>query len=267
MTSAQAAVAPKRPTRPFRPFAQPAPEPDDIVSCFTGQNGLELVVEMAHDIRSPLTSILFLVEALHQGQAGPVTESQRRSLGLIYSAALGLCTSASDVVELARGSHRLADPEPSPFSVSEVFTSVRNMILPIAREQGLDVRLVHPVPERRIGHTRPLSRVLLNLATNAAKYTERGWIEIAARPLSATRLEFAVADTGSGIDPDMLQTLYQPFRKVDGDPRHRFSSTGLGLAICRKLVRAMGTELAVETSSEGTRFSFALEVPPAGSRS
>src|SRR6266566_692986 len=160
MTSAQAAVAPKRPTRPFRPFAQPAPEPDDIVSCFTGQNGLELVVEMAHDIRSPLTSILFLVEALHQGQAGPVTESQRRSLGLIYSAALGLCTSASDVVELARGSHRLADPEPSPFSVSEVFTSVRNMILPVAREQGLDVRLVHPVPERRIGHARPLSRDL-----------------------------------------------------------------------------------------------------------
>ena len=63
----------------------------------------------------------------------------------------------------------------------------------------------------------------------------------------------------------MLQTLYQPFRKVDGDPRHRFSSTGLGLAICRKLVRAMGTELAVETSSAGTRFSFVLELPPAGS--
>ena len=259
-------IAPGRATRPFRAFTQPEPEPDDIASTLTGPTGLELVVEMAHDLRSPLTSILFLVESLHQGQAGPVTEAQRRSLGLIYSAALCLCASASDVVELARGNRPLSEPEPGPFSVTELFTSVRNMILPVAREQGLEVRLVHPVPERRIGHARPLSRILLNLASNAAKYTERGWIEIAARPLSATRLEFAVADSGSGIAPDVMQTLFQPFRKTDGDPRRHFSSAGLGLAICRKLVRAMGSELAVETSSAGTRFSFALELPSVGAR-
>ncbi len=268
MTSVDTAIAPHRPTRPFRPFAQPEPELDDIMSSFTEANGLDLVVEMAHDLRSPLTSILFLVESLHQGQAGPVTDAQRRSLGLIYSAALCLCTAASDVVELARGGNRLADRAPGPFSVSEIFTSVRNMVLPVAAAKGLDVRLVHPVPERRVGHARPLSRVLLNLATNAAKYTERGWIEIAARPLSSTRLEFSVADTGSGIDPAMLRTLYQPFRKVESDPRHHFSSTGLGLAICRKLVRAMGAEIQVDTHpGKGTRFSFELDLPPATARS
>src|SRR2546427_515091 len=67
---------------------EPDPEPQDFASCLAGPNGLELAVEMAHDLRSPLTSIMFLAETLQNGQAGPVTESQRHQLGLVYSAAL-----------------------------------------------------------------------------------------------------------------------------------------------------------------------------------
>ena len=238
-----------------RPPAQPAPEPDNLAACLGGSNGLELVVEMAHDLRSPLTSILFLADVLQRGENGPVNDAQRRALGLMYSAALSLCTAASDVLELARGGNRLVDQRPASFSTAEMFASVRDMVLPLAVEKGLEVRLVHPVPERRVGYPRALSRVLLNLATNAVKYTDAGFVEIAARPTGRTRLEFSVRDTGDGFDPDRVRTLYQPFRKASSDLRHHFSSSGLGLAICRKLVK-------VETGPRGTRFWFALELPP-----
>jgi signal transduction histidine kinase len=239
-------------------------EPQNLAACLAGPNGHELVVEMAHDLRSPLTAILFLAESLHNAEGGPVNEAQRRQLGLIYSAALGLCATASDVLELARGGDRLSERGPGPFSVVEIFTSVRSMIQPLAEEKRLDVQLVHPLPERRIGHARPLGRVLLNLATNAVKFTDAGFVEVAARPLGPTRVEFSVRDSGEGIDAAGLRMVYQPFRQASSGPRYYFSSSGLGLAICRKLVRAMGSELRIETRPQwGTRFSFELELPPA----
>ncbi len=242
---------------------QPDREPENLASCLSGPTGLELVVEMAHDLRSPLTSILFLAETLQRGQSGPVNEAQRRALGLMYSAAFSLCAAASDVVELARGGNQLVDREPQSFSVADVFASVRDMILPLAEEKGLEVRLVQPVPEHRIGHARALSRVLLNLATNAVKFTDTGFVELAARRLTRTRLEFSVRDTGNGLEADTVRLLCQPVRKRSPDLRQHFSSSGLGLAICRKLVKAMGGRLEVETGPEGTRFTFALELPPA----
>jgi signal transduction histidine kinase len=251
---------PAAPSAAARPA--PEPEPPDLAACVAGSDGLALVVELAHDLRSPLTSILFLAEALQQGQGGSVTPEQARQLGLIYNAALGLCTTASDVLELARGGKRLVDRAPAAFSLAETFASVRGMVLPIAEEKGIALELVHPVPERRIGHERAVSRVLLNLATNAVKFTERGFVELAARPVNAKRLEFSVRDTGAGIDPGVLATIYQPVRR--NGKRDHFSSSGLGLAICRKLVRAMGSELQVESRPNwGTRFFFELECPPA----
>jgi len=259
--TANAAVLPGWAPARALPF-QPA-EPEDLRAKLTGPNGLELVVEMAHDLRSPLTSILFLTEAIQDEQHGPVSDPQRHALSLIYSAALGLCTAASDVLELARGGTRLTDPEPEAFSVSEMLVSVRDVILPLAEGKGLDVRLTHPVPERRLGHSRALSRVLLNLATNAAKYTDAGFVEIAAQPVTPTSLEFSVRDSGAGLDPEDLKTVCQPFRNSSSLAHQHFSSAGLGLAICHKLVRAMGSVLQVETSRAGTRFFFVLQSPPA----
>src|SRR5213592_1551510 len=106
-----------------RPTRQPEPEPDNLAACLSSPGGLELVVEMAHDLRSPLTSILFLAEALQRGQSGPVTDAQRRALGLVYSAALSLCGAASDVLELAQGGNRLVDRPPEPFSTSHALAS------------------------------------------------------------------------------------------------------------------------------------------------
>lgn len=235
-----------------------------FASRLSGPGGHDLVVEVAHDLRSPLTSILFLAETLQRGQSGEINEVQRRQLGLIYSAALGLSAMASDVIELARGGDRLVEKEPQPFSVTETLESVRDIVRPIAEEKGLSVRLFPPATDHRLGHPLALSRVLLNLTTNALKFTDEGFVEITTRSTGLTRLEFSVRDTGRGIAEEGLEVLYQPFRRRPGQDAYCFSGTGLGLAICRKLVEALGAQLEVETRPKwGTRFFFEIELPPA----
>ena len=228
-------------------------------------DGLELVVEVAHDLRSPLTSILFLAETLQRGRSGPVTPIQERQLGLIYSAAFGLSSVASDVIELARGGDRLVDLDPIPFSVSDILESVRDIVQPIAEEKNLTVRLTAPEADFRIGHPVALSRVLLNLTTNALKFTAEGFVEVTAVSRTPRCIEFSVRDTGRGIPPQSMATLFEPFRRRQKPGEYAFSGSGLGLSICRKLVEAMGSAMQVETApAYGTRFYFVLDLPLAG---
>ena len=228
-------------------------------------DGLELVVEVAHDLRSPLTSILFLAETLQRGRSGPVNPVQERQLGLIYSAAFGLSSVASDVIELARGGDRLVDLDPIPFSVTDILESVRDIVQPIAEEKNLTVRLTLPETDFRIGHPVALSRVLLNLTTNALKFTGEGFVELTAVQRGTHAIEFSVRDTGRGIPPQSMATLFEPFRRRQKPGEYAFSGSGLGLSICRKLVEAMGSVLQVDTApGYGTRFYFVLDLPVAG---
>jgi signal transduction histidine kinase len=228
-------------------------------------DGLELVVEVAHDLRSPLTSILFLAETLQRGRSGVVNPVQERQLGLIYSAAFGLSSVASDVIELARGGDRLVDLDPIPFSVTDILESVRDIVQPIAEEKNLSVKVTSPDADFRIGHPVALSRVLLNLTTNALKFTAEGSVEVTAIARNSRCIEFSVRDTGRGIPPQSMATLFEPFRRRQKPGEYTFSGSGLGLSICRKLVEAMGSVLQVETASGfGTRFYFVLDLPLAG---
>jgi signal transduction histidine kinase len=229
------------------------------------RGGLDLVVEVGHDMRSPLTSILFLSEILHRGQSGPLNEVQRRQVGIVYSAALGLVSMASDMIEVARGGNRLSSKSPTPFSINELLGSVRDLVAPTAEEKGLELRIGSVPSAHRLGYPIALSRVLLNLTTNALKFTQKGWVEVTATPVEGNVVEFAVRDTGPGIAPQALTTLYQPFRREPNrQTGYCFSGTGLGLAICRRLVAALGSQLELESwRDRGTRFSFRLDLPPA----
>jgi len=231
-----------------------------------GSNGLDFLVQIVHDLRSPLTSILFLAETLMEQRSGPVNERQHRQLGLIYSAAFGLSSLTSDTIELARGGDQLADDRLAPLSVTELLESVCDIVRPIAAEKGLTVSVTLPATDVRLGHALALRRVLLNLTTNALKFTERGSVTIAAVEQAPTRVGFSVRDTGPGINPEALASLFHPFRRSAKAGRYLFSGTGLGLALTRRLVRAMGSELYLETRPGwGTQFWFDLEVPPADS--
>lgn len=229
-----------------------------------GPEATELVVEVAHDLRSPVTSVLFLAETLRSGRSGEVNQLQRRQLGLVYSAALALSTVASDLIELAQGGDRLVDRKPVPFSVTETLGAVRDIVRPIAEEKELAVNLFPSTTDYRLGYPMALSRVLLNLTSNALKFTEEGKVDIVAQSKGRTRVEFSVRDTGPGVNPQAVETLYEPFRRTAGRQGYHFSGTGLGLVICRRLVKAMDSELKVETRANwGTRFYFEVDLPPA----
>lgn len=235
---------------------------NSFLTLLSSMRGPELMVELAHDLRSPLTSILFLSETIRDGHSGEMTELQRRQLGIIYSAALTMVSMAGDVIELVRGGQSLVEPEKSPFSIAQTVSSICDLVSPMLEEKEVALRSSLPEADHRLGFPLALNRVLLNLTTNAIKYTERGFVEIRAEEANENAVEFSVRDSGNGIDPETVDHLFEPFHTNPVRERIGFSGSGLGLSICRRLVSGMGGELKVESSpGAGTHFSFTLDFP------
>ena len=233
-----------------------------FASRLNGFGGLELIVDVAHDMRSPLGSILFLAEQMRRGHSGAVTPVQERQMGLIYGAALGLSTMASDVMDLARGGERLVEQAPIAFLLPTVFQAVQHVVQPMAEERGLTLRFETMVTDARIGQSQAIQRVLLNLVTNAVKFPASGEVVVTATALSPSRVRFVVRDTGRGIPDSLMGTLFDAFRRRLNPGQYIFSSAGLGLSICQNLVRAMGSELLVQSVIDvGSAFEFELELP------
>jgi len=184
-----------------------------FASRLTGPDALQLLIEVVHDMRSPLNAILLLAEQLRSGRSGPLVDIQIRQMDLVHSAAFGLTTLADDVIELAHGGNRLVDERPMPFSLSSVLKVVGDLVQPLATEKRIALHATGSEADVRVGHRVALGRVLLNLTTNAVKFTEQGSVTITCEPRSRTKLEFSVTDTGRGIPPDALPTLLDPSRQ------------------------------------------------------
>jgi signal transduction histidine kinase len=235
------------------------------IATLTSLRGPELMVELAHDLRSPLTSILFLAESLRSGQGGPLSELQRSQLGIIYSAALAVVSVAGDVVDLARGGDSLVELQETTFSLGEILNSVVDVARPLVESKtvNLQARVVAD-HDRRRGYPAAISRVLLNLVTNALRFTSEGSVSVVAKEVAPALIEFSVTDTGRGIRPESMMRLFQPFRARPTRDRIGISGAGLGLTICKRLVEAMGGELSIASElGAGTTFQFTLAIPAA----
>ena len=229
-----------------------------FIARLTGADCADAVVAIAHDIRSPLCSILLLVDALRRAEKMSPNPIRERQLGLIYGAAFGLSTTVSNLIGAARGDG-LVQGQPLPFSVSETMHSVSAIVQPMCEEKGIPLGVEFPENDARIGHASAIQQSLLNLTSNALRYTDAGSVAMGCTEVSADRVEFWVEDTGPGIPDEVLERLCYGF-PPEG-VKLRFSSAGLGLAIVRTLVEAMGSTLQVDTGTEGTRFSFVLSLP------
>lgn len=234
---------------------------------FEGVDSYDAIVEVAHDMRSPLNAIMMLVRMVLD--ARDLRADRAEQLGIVYSAAFGLNALVNDLVDSAQPESRLLEPSPVAVSIPETLQSVRDIVLPVAAEKGLQLRVVAPAGSRRMGHPAALHRVLLNLITNALKYTDAGTVTVRARELSAQRMEFTITDTGRGISRPQLSTLFHPFGHRRFAARDQsFSSGGLGLALCRSLVASMGGRIGVETQEgRGTTFRVELNMPEVESAS
>jgi signal transduction histidine kinase len=230
-----------------------------FISRLTGSDCADAVVAIAHDIRSPLCSILLLVDSLRRSERGLNDPVRDRQLGLIYGAALGLSTTVSNLVDAARGS-TLVHGRPTPFSITETLLAVSSIVQPMCEEKGIPLEVHFPKSDVRLGYASAIQQALLNLTSNALRYTDSGSVALGSSEVAGNRVEFWVQDTGPGIPDHVVEQLCYGF-PPEGAPL-RFSSAGLGLAIVRTLVEAMGSTLQVDTDSEGTRFSFVLELPP-----
>ncbi len=231
-----------------------SPAEGSVVAPQALPDALQLLVGITHDLRSPLSSMLMLIERLRSGHAGPVTPQQEKQLGLLYSAAFGVASLTNDALDMARGTaHDVAQAAAVPFSVAEVWKGVRALVHPIAEEKQLVLRWSGPVADRRVGHPGALHRVLLNLVTNALKFTSAGSVTVSVSDLGNDRLRFEVADTGQGL-PTAVKAQLLRAGKLSSDPL--LSSAGLGIAMCQQMLAAMDSRL--EDVSEAGRPGAAL---------
>jgi signal transduction histidine kinase len=192
-----------------------------------------------------------------------VTGAQQRHLALVYSAAFGLSGMASDLMDLARGGARLLGEEPRAFSVADVLRQVRDVLQPLAEESGVSLRFSSPPGDKRVGQVSAIHRVLLNLATNALKFTTIGSVTVLVQQEAAPdELTFIVEDTGQGMPETDKSDIFANVSNVHHTHPGKISTDGLGLAICQKLVSAMKSELRAESQRDhGTRFMFSLQLP------
>ena len=221
----------------------------------------QFLANISHELRTPLNGILGYAQILRRD--GEMTERQLASLGVIEQSGEHLLMLINDILDFARIEAGKLDLNVTDVPLGPFLRVIAEMVslradqkqLVLNYEASPNLPKVFRVDEKR------LRQVLLNLLTNAIKFTDRGEITLAVRMMADGRLRLEVRDTGVGVSPDRLEAIFQPFEQA-GDFTRRTGGVGLGLAISRQLVRMMGSEILVTSSvGQGSTFWFELDAP------
>jgi len=216
----------------------------------------QFLATMSHELRTPLNSILGFTSLIRNGMAGPLTDEQRKQLGFVHGSGEHLLALINDLLDLSRIESGRMDVAVAPFDFAAVVAEVGASLKPLAAQKGLRLEIGAATSLPMIGDRRKCYQVLLNLANNAVKFTERGVVRIEAGVRDG-RMHAVVSDTGIGIRPEQLKLLFEAFRQLDGSPRRHYEGTGLGLHLCRKLLDLMGGDIQVHSEfGSGSHFSF-----------
>lgn len=225
----------------------------------------EFLATMSHEIRTPMNGIMGMLQVLQLSSLSP---EQKTQVEVAAGSADTLMRLLNDILDFSKIESGKLDFESVPFALAPTITEVVALLRARAAEKRLELHLELPpeLPTHVVGDAVRLKQVLLNLTGNAIKFTERGRVGIALRIVRRTSevvtLEFAVTDTGIGIDEATQARLFQVFSQGDSSTTRRFGGTGLGLAISQKLVNRMGGHIAVQSQlGAGSTFVFDLTLP------
>ncbi len=224
----------------------------------------EFLAAMSHELRTPLNGLVGFSELLARDALSG--DERGRYRGFVRDAARALLAIVDDILDLSRveaGKLMLEDGVVAP---ARLVDSCAAMARPDAEAKGLalSLQIAPQTPEAIAGDPTRLRQVLLNLVTNAVKFTAGGGVILSVAPAGDERLRFTVADTGPGIAPEARERLFQPFGQVDSTIHRRYGGTGLGLAICKRLVELMGGTIDVDSEvGKGSTFWFEIPARPA----
>ncbi len=236
----------------------------------------EFVANMSHELRTPLNSILALSQILLDRLDGELNEEQDKQVRIIERNGQNLLRLINDILDLSKIEAGRIDLVAAPFKLPDVVNSVRGTVAPLLANKNLqfEVDIAPDVPQCNTDENK-LKQVLLNLCSNAVKFTEQGRIAIRARTGIGLRsfsgderlgpwITVEVQDTGIGIAPEDQPTVWEEFRQIDGSLSRNYEGTGLGLAIVRRLVRLLGGEIELESAlgaGSTFRFTFPARLP------
>ncbi len=225
----------------------------------------QFLANMSHELRTPLNSIIGFSRVILKGIDGPITEMQQVDLNAIYNSGQHLLRLINDILDLSKieaGKMELAIDE---INLPDLVNSVMSTAAGLVKDKP--IKLLHHLPEDcPVVRADPIRirQVLINLLSNAAKFTEQGTITIEATVQTVkddkSELLVTVTDTGTGIAPKDQAKLFQPFSQVDDSPTRKTGGTGLGLSICRSLIELHGGRIGLLKSDidQGSTFFFTL---------
>ena len=218
--------------------------------------------QMSHELRTPINAILGYSNLIADGLAGPVPEQAAEMIARIRRSGRHLLELVNDVLDISRLEAGKIQIDPAEFDLVELARDTMTSVEPQAQGKGLALSLEAPPSLRLCSDPARVRQVLLNLASNAVKFTERGAVTIVVERVDDDRVALRVRDTGPGIAPAERENVFAEFVQV-GPRQKRLEGTGLGLAISRLLARLLGGELTL-ASELGEGSTFSLVLPPAG---
>ncbi len=229
----------------------------------------QFLANMSHEIRTPMAGIIGMAELLSKSRLPPQDAEYIR---VIRSSANGLLEVIDDILDFSKIEAGKLSLNIVPFRLSDLLSGISSLLAPRAEAKGVELRLeaASGIPTELEGDPARLRQVLINLVSNAVKFTRQGEVRVKIslqqdHPLQPL-LRFTVSDTGIGIPPEAQEHLFAPFTQADSSTARRFGGTGLGLAISKRLVQLMGGDIELEsTSGSGTTCWFDLYLRRASS--
>ncbi|MGA3014737.1 MAG: tetratricopeptide repeat protein, partial [Bacteroidales bacterium] len=222
----------------------------------------QFLANMSHEIRTPMNAVMGMTNLVMDS---PLNEKQRFYLEGIRKSGETLLYIINDILDLSKIEAGKMEMENIDFSVSEVLEQVKQTLQHKAEEKGLQLIVDRDgnVPDVLMGDPVRLNQVLMNLAGNAIKFTEKGSVAIEIKKgASASAIRFSINDTGIGIPEDKLQTVFESFSQAKTSDTRTYGGTGLGLTISKQLVELMDGKISVESKEgSGTTFSFEINFP------